>query len=116
VSYLIYDLETTGLDPRYDQPVQFAAVRLDEDLQETEVFELQARPQNHILPSPGALLTHGRGIRSILEAPLSHYQLMTAIEAFAAGSGPVVWAGHNSMRFDEEFLRIRIIALSGNLT
>jgi exodeoxyribonuclease-1 len=105
MTYVVYDLETTGLDPRYDQPVQFAAVRLDDDLRETDAIELLARPQNHILPSPGALLTHGRGIRTILNAPLSHYQLMSAIEAQATSWGPVTWAGYNSIRFDEEFLR-----------
>jgi DNA polymerase III epsilon subunit-like protein len=103
--FVLYDLETTGLNPRYDQPVQFAAVRLDDDLQEKDAIELLGRPQNHILPSPGALLTHGRGIQTILEAPLSHYQLMAAIEAQAAAWGQATWTGYNSIRFDEEFLR-----------
>jgi exodeoxyribonuclease-1 len=105
MSHVIYDLETTGLDPRYDQPVQFAAVHLDDDLNEIDAIELLARPQNHILPSPGALLTHGRSIRSILDAPLSHYQLMAAIEVHTASWGSAIWAGYNSIRFDEEFLR-----------
>jgi exodeoxyribonuclease-1 len=105
MNYVIYDLETTGLDPRYDQPIQFAAVRLNDDLDETDALELLARPQNHVLPSPGALLTRGRGIQRILDAPISHYQLMAAIEAHAASCGPAIWAGYNSIRFDEEFLR-----------
>ena len=32
VSYVNYDLETTGLDPRYDPPVRFGAIRMDDDL------------------------------------------------------------------------------------
>jgi exodeoxyribonuclease-1 len=105
MSCVIYDLETTGLNPRYDQPVQFAAVRLDDDLNEVDAVELLACPQNHILPAPGALLTHGHGIQAILDAPFSHYELMAEIDALAAGWGPAIWAGYNSIRFDEEFLR-----------
>src|SRR4051812_29223099 len=95
MNYVIYDLETTGLVPRYDQPVQFAAVRLNDDLRETDAIELFARPQNHILPSPGALVTHGRGIRAILNAPLSHYAMMATIEETASAWGPATWAGYN---------------------
>jgi exodeoxyribonuclease-1 len=105
MAFAVYDLETTGLEPRYHQPVQFAAVRLDDDLHETDAVELIARPQNHILPAPGALVTHGRGIHTILGAPLSHYGLMAAIEAKAISWGPSIWTGYNSIRFDEEFLR-----------
>src|SRR5438128_1170206 len=101
----VYDLETTGLEPRYDQPVQFAAIRLNDDLQETDAVELVARPQNHILPAPAALLTHGRGIGKIFDAPLSNYELMAAIEAKAEAWAPCTWIGYNSIRFDEEFLR-----------
>jgi exodeoxyribonuclease-1 len=105
MAFAVYDIETTGLEPRYDQPVQFAAIRLDDDLRETDVVELIARPQNHILPAPGALLTHGRGIGTILEAALSNYELMAAIEAKADSWAPSTWIGYNSIRFDEELLR-----------
>jgi len=50
-------------------------------------------------------LSHGRGIRAILDAPLSHYELMAEIEALGPRWGPAIWAGYNSIRFDEEFLR-----------
>ena len=31
-TYLFYDLETTGLNPVFDQPIQFAAVRTDDEI------------------------------------------------------------------------------------
>ena len=72
----IYDLETTGLSTRFDQPIQFAAVRLDSDFREIQAVNLLARPQNHVVASPAALATVGRGIDEILSAPLSHYEVM----------------------------------------
>jgi exodeoxyribonuclease I len=103
--FTIYDFETTGCAARYDQPLQFGAVRLDDDLREIDAIELVARPQLHILPSPNALLIQGRGIGAIVEAPLSHYQLMAKIEHVATLWGPSIWSGYNSIKFDEEVLR-----------
>ena len=103
--FTIYDFETTGRSPRYDQPLEFGAVRLDDDLREIDAIELIARPQLHILPAPSALLVHGRGMAAILEAPLSNYQLMTKIEHVATSWGPSIWSGYNSIKFDEEVLR-----------
>jgi hypothetical protein len=71
VNIVIYDLETTGLSTRFDQPIQFAAVRLDSDFREIQVVNLLARPQNHVVASPAALATVGRGIDEIRhECPL----------------------------------------------
>ncbi|MBW1941023.1 MAG: hypothetical protein JRI28_06590, partial [Deltaproteobacteria bacterium] len=35
-TYLFYDLETTGLNKAFDQILQFAAIRTDMKLKETE--------------------------------------------------------------------------------
>jgi exodeoxyribonuclease-1 len=102
---IIIDLETTGLSPRYDQPTQFAAARLDENLNEIETVDILARPQNHILPSPKALVVQRRGIEEVMSAPVSHYELMARIEGVISAWGPAFILGQNSLKFDEEFLR-----------
>jgi exodeoxyribonuclease-1 len=104
-SLIVIDLETTGLEPRYDQPVQFAAIRLDSNLVEMENVNWLARPQNHVIPAPAALATHGRGIDQILSFAVSHYGLMGLIEELATRWAPAVWLGFNSLRFDDEFVR-----------
>lgn len=38
-----YDLETTGLEVRFDVPVQFAAVRTDGDFNVTHEVNLEGR-------------------------------------------------------------------------
>ena len=38
-TYLFYDLETTGLNPCFDQVLQFAAIRTDLSLNEIERHE-----------------------------------------------------------------------------
>jgi exodeoxyribonuclease-1 len=109
-SLVLFDLETTGLERRYDQPVQFAAIRLDANLGELDNVNWLARPQKHIIPAPAALATHGRGIDQILSAPLSHYELMTLIEELAIRWAPAIWLGFNSLRYDDEIVRYNLYA------
>ena len=54
--FVFYDLETTGISPAYDQPLQFAAIRTDLNLNEIERVEFRCRLAPHILPAPQALI------------------------------------------------------------
>jgi len=40
MTFAFYDLETTGTSPAFDQPLQFAAILTDSDLQEIEQVNL----------------------------------------------------------------------------
>jgi exodeoxyribonuclease-1 len=106
VSFIIYDLETTGLNARYDQIVQFGAIRFDARLNIIDRFHIRSRLQPHIVPSPGALVVTGTPIAQLLstEHP-SHFEMMREVNRVMRSWGPSVYLGYNSMRFDEEFLR-----------
>ena len=56
-TYLFYDLETTGLNPAFDQPIQFAAIRTDLDLNEVERYDLAIALRADVVPSPHAMRT-----------------------------------------------------------
>ena len=56
MDFVFYDLETTGLSPAFDQPLQFAAIRTDENFVEKERVNIRCRLAPHILPSPQALV------------------------------------------------------------
>src|SRR5690606_39718641 len=59
-SFLFYDLETFGADPRRSRIAQFAAVRTDRELQVVEEpISLFVRPADDLLPSPTATLITG---------------------------------------------------------
>ena len=57
--YVFYDTETTGIETDFDQILQFAAIRTDDNLTEVDRFSIRCRLLPHVVPSPGALrLTH----------------------------------------------------------
>jgi exodeoxyribonuclease-1 len=59
MGFVFYDLETTGLSPAYNQPLQFAAIRTDDSFAEIERVNLRCRIAPHIIPSPQALIVTG---------------------------------------------------------
>jgi len=106
MTFLFYDFETTGADPRRDCPVQFAAVRTDEELNEIgEPQVLYARLAPDCLPHPMAVLVTGL-LPDDLAAAGGGNEYGLARQVADAMSEPGTCAvGFNSMRFDAEVLR-----------
>ena len=66
-SFLFYDLETFGTDPRRTRIAQFAAIRTTPDLEEIEEpIDLKVQPADDLLPSPGASLVTGLTPQALL--------------------------------------------------
>lgn len=105
MSYLFYDLETSGLAPAWNVPLQAAFVATDADLVPSRETVLRARLPAHIVPSPDALLVTGLDPDGIEAAPLSLLELMQAIAGIVAEASPTTILGFNTMAYDEEVLR-----------
>ncbi len=106
MSFVIYDVETTGLNRRFDQILHFAAVQTDEELTPKARIELRSRLLPHVVPSPTALLLTGVSLKQITDvARPSHYEMVCEIHKALSGWSPAVFLGYNSIHFDEEFLR-----------
>jgi exodeoxyribonuclease-1 len=106
VSFVLYDLETTGLTKGFDQIVQFAAVRTDASLAITDRFQIRCRLMPHVIPSPEAMHLAGVGIERLTDPSLpSHFGMVTEIRRVLKSWCPALFLGFNSLSFDEEFLR-----------
>jgi exodeoxyribonuclease I len=104
-SFLFYDLETCGADPRTSRIAQFAAIRTDADLNEIEEpISIFVRPADDLLPSPTATLITGIAPQTALREGMNEAQAFALI--FDEMSRPETCsAGYNSLRFDDEFVR-----------
>lgn len=102
-SYLFYDIETTGLNPAFDQILEFAAIRTDMTLKEIDRLVMSIRLRPDIIPSPKAFLTHGIGI-SEARSGLCEYEAITQIHKWFNKPGTIS-VGYNILDFDDVFLR-----------
>ena len=103
-SFLFYDLETFGQDPRRTRIAQFAAVRTDADLNVLEEHSFYVRPADDLLPSPIATLITGITPQHALATGISEAQALARINDLM--SVPRTCSlGYNTLRFDDEFVR-----------
>lgn len=106
MTYVFYDLETTGRLAEFDQFVQLAAVKTDDQFKEIDSFSLRCRLARHIVPSPEALLVNRVSPAMLTDPRLpSYYEALRQARAKFLEWSPAIFVGHNSIDFDEDFLR-----------
>jgi exodeoxyribonuclease I len=104
-SFIWYDLETFGRDPRRSRIAQFAAIRTDEELNEIdEPISWFCQPANDLLPSPEAALITNISPQQALRDGVCEAEFFAKVhdELINANTCAV---GYNSIRFDDEFIR-----------
>lgn len=104
-SFFFYDLETSGFSPRAARIVQFAGQRTDMSLKPI------GKPVNHlikltpdVLPSPDAVLVTGITPQRTLAEGLTEAEFLKIFYKEVVKPG-TIFAGFNSVRFDDEFMR-----------
>ena len=104
-SFLFYDLETYGADPRRTRIAQFAAIRTDETLNEIDApISFFVQPADDLLPSPIATLITGIAPQDALRDGVNEAAAFARILDEMA-KPETCSAGYNSLRFDDEFVR-----------
>src|SRR5882672_149198 len=105
-TFVVFDLETTGLRPRSARPCEFGAVRV-RALQLEERFQTLANPGARLQPGVSALT--GLRDEQLRRAP----PVAAATRRFLAFAGDSVLVAHNA-RFDMAFLDNETMRLTGN--
>ena len=106
MTYVFYDTETTGTETAFDQILQFAAIRTDDDLRELDRLNIRCRLLPHIVPSPGALSATRVRPETLTDPDLpSHYEAIRQVRARLLEWSPSTFIGFNSLKFDETLLR-----------
>ena len=105
MNYVFYDLETTGLNPNFDQPIQIAAILVNENLDiiDEPINEI-CRINEGVIADPRALMINKVDI-DVLNSAQSFYDFMDCIQQKFSSWSPAVFVGYNSISFDEEFMR-----------
>ena len=106
MSLVFYDTETTGTETFFDQILQFAAIRTDAELNETDRFEVRCRLLPHVVPAPGAISVTGVRASQLIDPSFpSHYEMVRAIRSKLLSWSPSLFMGWNSIDFDERLVR-----------
>lgn len=106
MNFAFFDLETTGISPAFDHPLQFAAILTDGDFNEIERVDMRCRLAPHVIPSPQALAVTGLSPDQLIDPALPGlFEFTQSLTELVSRWSPAIWTGFNSIRFDEEMLR-----------
>lgn len=104
-TFLWHDYETFGRDATRERPVQFAAIRTDQNLQEVEDRTMvYCRQTADYLPDPESCVVHGVLPQTANTNGLSEWEFANKVYALMAQAGTCT-VGYNNIRFDDEFSR-----------
>jgi exodeoxyribonuclease-1 len=104
-TFLFYDLETTGLDPKKDRIMQFAAQRTTLQLEPIgDPFNLIVKLTDEVLPEPRAILTTGITPQFTVREGMTEAEFVQIVQNTAFTPGTIA-VGYNTVRFDDEFMR-----------
>lgn len=100
---LFYDIETTGLNPCFDQVIEFAGIICDKHLRPLEHIETCVKINSDTLPSPEAMITHQIPLEKIASG-VNEYAFMQMIHQ-KFNQPHTISVGYNNLSFDDEFMR-----------
>jgi exodeoxyribonuclease-1 len=104
-SLFFYDLETSGLNPRFQRIMQFAGQRTDMNLQPIgEPTNVLVKLSEDILPEPQAILITGTTPQKTLQEGIGEPEFARLFSEKIA-TPDTIMVGFNSVRFDDEFMR-----------
>lgn len=105
MTFLWHDYETFGTHPAYDRPVQFAALRTDEQLRPVGApLKLTAQPARDSLPHPFACLVTGITPQQAERDGIREAEFAGRIHEVMMEPGTCA-VGYNSLRFDDAVTR-----------
>lgn len=105
VSFFFYDLETSGFNPRAARVMQFAGQRTDMDLQPVDdPVNVLIKLTPDVLPDLDAILVTGITPQQTIADGVTEAEFLKLFAQQVAAPG-TIFAGYNSVRFDDEFMR-----------
>ena len=104
-SFFFYDLETSGINPRSAQIMQFAGQRTDMDLNPVgEPFNFLIKLNQDIIPDPFAVLVTGITPQKTIQDGISEAEFFKIFDT-QINKHDTIFVGFNGVRFDDEFMR-----------
>ena len=104
-TFLWYDLETFGLNPRYDRIAQAAAIRTDMDFNQIgEPIVLYSRLSPDYLPTPDSCLITGITPQEVNERGIPEAEMIERLRAEFMVPETIA-VGYNNINFDDEVIR-----------
>jgi len=101
----IWDIESSSANTSWGSIIEVGGVLVDANFKELDRFNFRCRLPEGEVPQAMALIVNKTSVDLLTKGNLSHYQMLSQLEAVFKKWSPAIFMGWSNIGFDDEMIR-----------
>ncbi len=101
----IWDIESSSASTSWGSIIEVGGILVDPNFKELDRFNFRCRLPEGEIPQAMALIVNKTSVNLLTKGNLSHYQMLSQLEAVFKKWSPAVFMGWSNIGFDDEMIR-----------
>jgi len=101
----IWDIESSSANTSWGSIIEVGGVLVDANFKELDRFNFRCRLPEGEVPQAMALIVNKTSVDLLTKGNLSHYQMLSQLEAIFKKWSPAIFMGWSNIGFDDEMIR-----------
>ena len=105
MNLVIWDIESSSSSVTFGSIIEVGGILVDQNFKEIDRFNLRCRLPEGEIPQAMALIVNKTNVNLLTKANLSHYEMLSQLEAIFKKWSPAIFLGWSNIGFDDEMIR-----------
>ncbi len=105
MNFVIWDIESSSSSTTWGSIIEVGGILVDPNFKEIDRFNLRCRLPEGEIPQAMALIVNKTSVDLLTKGNLSHYQMLSQLEAIFKKWSPAIFLGWSNIGFDDEMIR-----------
>jgi exodeoxyribonuclease I len=101
----IWDIESSSANTSWGSIIEVGGILVDPNFKELDRFNFRCRLPEGEVPQAMALIVNKTSVDLLTKGNLSHYQMLSQLEAIFKKWSPAIFMGWSNIGFDDEMIR-----------
>ena len=101
----IWDIESSSANTSWGSIIEVGGILVDPNFKELDRFNFRCRLPEGEVPQAMALIVNKTNVDLLTQGNLSHYQMLSQLEAVFKKWSPAIFMGWSNIGFDDEMIR-----------
>ena len=101
----IWDIESSSASTSWGSIIEVGGILVDPNFKELDRFNFRCRLPEGEIPQAMALIVNKTSVDLLTKGNLSHYQMLSQLEAIFKKWSPAIFMGWSNIGFDDEMIR-----------
>ena len=108
MNLVIWDIESSSANTSWGSIIEVGGILVDPNFKELDRFNLRCRLPEGGIPQCMALIVNRTSVDLLTKGNLSHYEMLSQLEAIFKKWSPAIFLGWSNIGFDDEMIRNEI--------